>query len=175
MTEADRNATVIRLLPALRRAAQRRFGTLARALGRDLDDLVSEGALAALRALGRWDPAGGSPPELWAMRRAIGAMKDWLRDDTGYRRTRLSPVPIASLDTLADPAPSAEDRHLAAARVTALHRAIAQIDHPRTRDVLNAIAAGHSQRRAAALCGYSESRVSQIVRNQTPFLRQKAA
>jgi RNA polymerase sigma factor for flagellar operon FliA len=77
----DREETIRRLLPLVRRIARR----IARLVpNSDLDDLIGDGSVGLIRAVDQFDPAIGPPIEQYARRVAMGAMLNGIR--------RLDPV-----------------------------------------------------------------------------------
>jgi RNA polymerase sigma factor (sigma-70 family) len=81
MTPDERERTIRRLLPLVRRIAKR----VARVLpGSELDDLVGDGCVGLLRAVDAFDPAFGTSIEHYARRVVLGSMLNGVR--------RLDPV-----------------------------------------------------------------------------------
>jgi RNA polymerase sigma factor (sigma-70 family) len=77
----DREETIRRLLPLVRRVARR----IARLVpGTDLDDLIGDGCVGVIRAVDAFDPALGTSLEQYTRRVALGAMLNGVR--------RLDPV-----------------------------------------------------------------------------------
>jgi RNA polymerase sigma factor (sigma-70 family) len=81
MNDEERELTIRRLLPLVRRIAQR----VARVVpGSDIDDLVGDGCVGLLRAVDAYDPTIGTTLEGYARRVVLGAMLNGIR--------RLDPV-----------------------------------------------------------------------------------
>src|SRR5687768_1148073 len=62
------------------------------------DDLVQEAYLAGWRAASRWRPDGGSSFTPYVIQRAVGAVRDVLREHRGWTRSGLArpfPIPLA--------------------------------------------------------------------------------
>jgi RNA polymerase sigma factor FliA len=73
---ANREDAIRRLLPLVRRVARR----IARLVpGSDLDDLIGDGYVGAIRAVDGFDPALGPSLEQYARRVALGAMLNGIR------------------------------------------------------------------------------------------------
>lgn len=90
----------------LRRAAVASCRHVPRWVSRD--DLVQEAYLAGWRAASRWRPDGGSGFTPYVTRRAVGAVRDVLREHTGSTRAGLArPFAVALADA---PEPAATDR-----------------------------------------------------------------
>lgn len=62
----------------------------------DFDDLVQEGMIGFVRAIRRYDPAGGASLSTYAKRRMFGAMLDALKDTR--RVKRVPPADMISLE-----------------------------------------------------------------------------
>jgi len=77
----EREATIRRLLPLVRRIARRVVRLVP---GSDLDDLIGDGCVGLLRAVDAYDPALGTSIEHYARRVVLGAMLNGVR--------RLDPV-----------------------------------------------------------------------------------
>ncbi|MCR9293292.1 MAG: sigma-70 family RNA polymerase sigma factor [bacterium] len=73
-----RNQLATAYLPAVRRAAHRQAERMHGVV--DVDELVSDGMLALLQAIPRFDPEVGVNPWTYLLRRVVGAMLDGLRD-----------------------------------------------------------------------------------------------
>jgi RNA polymerase sigma factor (sigma-70 family) len=81
MNNHDRELTIRRLLPMVRRIARR----IARFVpGSDLDDLIGDGCVGLIRAVDAFDPTLGTSIEHYARRVVLGAMLNGVR--------RLDPV-----------------------------------------------------------------------------------
>ena len=81
MNEDEREITIRRLLPLVRRIARR----VARVVpGSDIDDLVGDGSVGLLRAVDAYDPTVGTTLEQYVRRIVLGAMLNGIR--------RLDPV-----------------------------------------------------------------------------------
>jgi DNA-directed RNA polymerase specialized sigma subunit len=96
MTPTERDAILVGdVLPALSRLAGSRWRACSRF---DVEDLVSAGMLAAIRALDRWTPDGEASPAAYARIRGLGAMTDYVRRETDYNRGTESARITLSLD-----------------------------------------------------------------------------
>lgn len=85
----DPEALVIAYRPLVEVIARRLLARLPPSV--DLDDLISEGDLALVRAVQRYDPRHGVPFGAYARRRLVGALLDALRRwDTLPRRVRVA-------------------------------------------------------------------------------------
>jgi RNA polymerase sigma factor for flagellar operon FliA len=76
-SSAEREQTIIRLYPMVRRVAQRMAGRMPRHV--EFDELVSTGMLGLIDAVDRYDPGRGVPIEAYAEIRIRGAIVDAMR------------------------------------------------------------------------------------------------
>ncbi len=72
----EREATIRRLLPLVRRLARRVLRVVGSA---DLDDLVGDGSIGLIRAVDTFDETRGATLEVYARRLVVGAMLNGLR------------------------------------------------------------------------------------------------
>lgn len=99
------------------------------------DDLVQEASIAGWRAASRWRPDGGSSFTPFVTQRAVGAVRDVLREhgsSTRSGRTRPIPVPLAQAT---EPAVTDRDTVLDLDLQQTLERALARLT-PRQRHVI---------------------------------------
>jgi RNA polymerase sigma factor (sigma-70 family) len=125
----EREATIRRLLPLVRRIARR----IARVVpGSDLDDLIGDGCVGLLRAIDAYDPTVGTTLEQYVRRVVLGAMLNGIR--------RLDPVSERVRRTLR----LAERERYAIAATTGELPSMAQMERVRPR---------LARARASAYCG----------------------
>lgn len=137
-----------------------------------MEELFSEGAVGALEALSRYRRDSKSSPQNYAMIRAIGAMRDWVRRDSHlHRATNTSPRHVSldspifddsekTLETrLIDPRPTAEQDLIRREAMSLAGLEIAQ----RSREVVAYVSRGYSRRETAKRFGLSPGRITQIL------------
>lgn len=99
------------------------------------DDLVQEACLAAWRTAGRWRPDGGLSFTPYVTQRAVGAVRDVLRDHGPSTRSGLARLVIVPLGEASEPATSDRDTVLDIDLQETLERAFRRLT-PRQRHVV---------------------------------------
>lgn len=134
------------------------------------DDVAQEGFAALVVAAGRFDPDRGVPFYAYGMMRAVGAMKDYIRVQTGIRRKhRFQIVSLEGVNTfrlaegMADDswAVDPEARAMMKAEAEQIEKAILGLE-PRRRAVVQARCTGKTLRQIAAEHGISVTRTAEL-------------
>jgi RNA polymerase sigma factor (sigma-70 family) len=99
------------------------------------DDLVQEASLAGWRAANRWRPDGGSSFTPFVMKRALGAVRDVLRDNSSVSRAGLARPVKVPLAEASEPVTTDRDTVLDIDLRETLERALACLS-PKQRHVI---------------------------------------
>jgi len=136
------------------------------------DDLVQEANLAAWQAAARWREDGGSSFTGFVTRRAVGAVRDTLRDNQRSSRSGRTRPLLVPLDGTPDPPTIDRDTVLDNDLRETLDRAIDRLP-PRQRHVVTGrFLHGRSNADLSRELGVSESAVSVVVARALKRLQQ---
>lgn len=177
---AARNALVESLLPTIRYIAHRY-----QRKGWQGDDLISVGALGAMRAIEAFDTTHGCRLTTLAQRCIVGQVQDFLRDEQpkGYRKKKgrhpsIYSMEIATRDDprFIDPADTS-DAQLRDRRESEQHAAAwldRKLNHREAHVMRRHVIEGCPQHQIASELGVSPARVSHIVTDAKRQLRRCA-
>lgn len=156
-------ADALARLPKLAGYVSRRLPPTVRATVQG--DLVSEGAVAVLTAAQTFDATRGCAFRTYALTRAKGAMRDWLRWHRridGYARGVSVPmVAIEAAATVAAPDPSPYAAYWCGEQMAGLTRILDRAQG-RERVILDGVRRGQTHPQLARQLGVSASRISQL-------------
>ena len=157
MTTAERDQVLEEIAPYLQHVAYGAYHSCSRF---DIADCVQEGLLAACRALDRWDPDGGASPATYAKQRAVFAMLDFVRVETGFRH-RVKIVPLGKqVLIMPDPRQGFLQEQVIAGD---LGEKLLTGMSPRARGIFEAIADGATRCEIGRIQGVTKGRISQLI------------